>query len=83
MKLERLNEALRVVDEFGMDGTDVSILFAIAEKRRDEGGNYHAVLFWNAVCVFWHHSRACQTHGEKRRVEETSSRGQSKIQSVD
>lgn len=37
MKLEKLNEALRVADEFGMDGTDVSILFAIAEKRRDEG----------------------------------------------
>jgi DNA-binding Lrp family transcriptional regulator len=37
MKLERLNEALCVAQEFGLDGTDVTILFAIAEKRRDEG----------------------------------------------
>ena len=37
MKLERFNEALRVAQEFGLDGTDVAILFAIAEKRRDEG----------------------------------------------
>ncbi len=37
MKLERLNEALSVAHEFGLDGTDVTILFAIAQKRRDEG----------------------------------------------
>lgn len=37
MKLERFNEALRVAQEFGLDGTDVAILFAIAEKRRDGG----------------------------------------------
>jgi len=37
MKLERLNEALRVAQDFDMDGTDVAILFAIAEKRRDDG----------------------------------------------
>lgn len=37
MKLERLNEALKVADEFGLDGVDITILFAIAEKRRDAG----------------------------------------------
>lgn len=37
MKLGKFNEALNVAREFGMDGTDVAILFAIAEKRRDQG----------------------------------------------
>lgn len=37
MKLEKFNEALSVAQEFGLDGTDVAILYAIAEKRRDEG----------------------------------------------
>lgn len=37
MKLGKFNEALSVAREFDLDGTDVAILFAIAEKRRDNG----------------------------------------------
>jgi DNA-binding Lrp family transcriptional regulator len=38
MKLEKLNDALAVAHEFGLDGVDIAILGAIAEKRRGEGG---------------------------------------------
>ena len=34
MKLEKLNDALAVAHEFGLDGVDIAILGAIAEKRR-------------------------------------------------
>lgn len=37
MKLEKLNEALTVANEFGLDGTDVTILFDIAQRRKDDG----------------------------------------------
>jgi hypothetical protein len=37
MKLEKFNDALAVAHEFGLDGVDVAILGAIAEKRRIEG----------------------------------------------
>jgi hypothetical protein len=36
MKLERFNRALEVAEEFGLDGTDIAILFAITQKRRNE-----------------------------------------------
>lgn len=37
MKLEKLNEALTVANEFGLDGTDITILFDIAQRRKDDG----------------------------------------------
>jgi DNA-binding Lrp family transcriptional regulator len=37
MKLEKLNDALAVAHEFKLDGVDIAILAAIAEKRRSEG----------------------------------------------
>jgi hypothetical protein len=37
VKLEKLNEALTVANEFGLDGTDVTILFDIAQRRKDDG----------------------------------------------
>ena len=37
MKLEKLGEALAVANEYEMDGIDVAILAAVAEKRRTEG----------------------------------------------
>jgi DNA-binding HxlR family transcriptional regulator len=37
MKFEKLADALAVAHEFGLDGVDVAILGAIADKRRSEG----------------------------------------------
>jgi hypothetical protein len=37
VKLEKLNEALAVANEFGLDGTDITILFDIAQRRKDDG----------------------------------------------